>query len=90
VKSLGLDDLKPFNPKEKFIELLLEDPKERKLVDLTITGFADETASESPAPGGGSVSAAMGAFGISLATWLQTFPDTSRDGMSDGKNSALG
>lgn len=70
VKSLGLDDLKPFNPKEKIIEYLLEDPKERKLVDLTITGFADETASESPAPGGGSVSAAMGAFGISLATMV--------------------
>ncbi len=70
VKSLGLDDLKPFNPKEKIIEYLLADHSQKKLVDLTVAGFADETASESPAPGGGSVSAAMGAFGISLATMV--------------------
>ncbi len=70
VKSLGLDDLKPFNPKEKIIEYLLAGDSQKKLVDLTVAGFADETASESPAPGGGSVSAAMGAFGISLATMV--------------------
>jgi len=70
VKSLGLDDLKPFNPKEKIIEYLLAGNSQKKLVDLTVAGFADETASESPAPGGGSVSAAMGAFGISLATMV--------------------
>lgn len=70
VKSLGLDDLKPFNPKEKIIEYLLADNSQKKLVDFTVAGFADETASESPAPGGGSVSAAMGAFGISLATMV--------------------
>jgi glutamate formiminotransferase/formiminotetrahydrofolate cyclodeaminase len=70
VKSLGLDDLKPFNPKEKIIEYLLADNSQKKLVDLTVAGFADETASESPAPGGGSVSAAMGTFGISLATMV--------------------
>jgi glutamate formiminotransferase/formiminotetrahydrofolate cyclodeaminase len=70
VKSLGLDDLKPFNPREKIIEYLLEDPADKKLVNLSITGFSNETASESPAPGGGSVSAAMGAFGISLATMV--------------------
>ncbi|MHC1707167.1 MAG: glutamate formimidoyltransferase [Bacteroidales bacterium] len=70
VKSLGLDDLKPFNPREKIIEYLLEDPKDKALVNLTVEGFANETASESPAPGGGSVSAAMGAFGISLATMV--------------------
>ncbi|HRY31981.1 MAG TPA: glutamate formimidoyltransferase [Bacteroidales bacterium] len=70
VKSLGLDDLKPFSPREKIIEYLLENPEEKKLVNLTIEGFANETASESPAPGGGSVSAAMGAMGVSLATMV--------------------
>jgi glutamate formiminotransferase / formiminotetrahydrofolate cyclodeaminase len=73
VKSLGLDDLKPFNPREKVIEYILEDqdPKNKKLlVGMTCTAFADETASESPAPGGGSVSAYVGALGISLATMV--------------------
>ncbi len=70
VKSLGLDDLKPFNPRGKIIEYLLEDPSDKKLVSLSVEGFANETASESPAPGGGSVAAAMGAFGISLATMV--------------------
>ncbi len=70
VKSLGLDDLKPFNPKEKIIEYLLENPADRKLVSMSLTGFVDETASESPAPGGGSISAAMGAMGVSLATMV--------------------
>jgi glutamate formiminotransferase/formiminotetrahydrofolate cyclodeaminase len=70
VKSLGLDDLKPFHPKEKIIEYLLEDPHDKKLVGMTLEGFANETASESPAPGGGSVSAAAGALGVSLGTMV--------------------
>ncbi len=72
VKSLGLDDLKPFDPKEKVIEYLMEaDNKgEEKLVDMTCRGFANETASESPAPGGGSISAYCGALGASLATMV--------------------
>ena len=70
VKSLGLDDLKPFNPKEKVIEFLIEDNSRKKLVDLTCTGFCEETASESPAPGGGSVSAYMGALAASLGTMV--------------------
>ncbi len=70
VKSMGLDDLKPFNPKEKVIEYLIEDNSQKKLVDLTCTGFAEETASESPAPGGGSVSAYLGALAASLATMV--------------------
>jgi glutamate formiminotransferase / formiminotetrahydrofolate cyclodeaminase len=70
VKSLGLDDLKPFNPKEKIIEYLLENTTEEKLVNLSCRGFADETASESPAPGGGSVSAYLGALGVSLGTMV--------------------
>ena len=70
IKSMGLDDLKPFNPKEKIIEFLLEDPKEKKLVDLTAEKFADVTASEAPAPGGGSVAAYVGALGVSLGTMV--------------------
>lgn len=73
VKSLGLDDLKPFNPREKIIEFVLEDTqanKPKKLVDMTCVAFANETASESPAPGGGSISAYMGALGASLATMV--------------------
>lgn len=70
VKSLGLDDLKPFNPEEKIIEYVLRDKSAKKLVDVTCTGFADETASESPAPGGGSISAYMGALGVSLGTMV--------------------
>jgi glutamate formiminotransferase/formiminotetrahydrofolate cyclodeaminase len=66
---MGLDDLKPFNPKEKIIEFLLED-NENKLVDMNLTAFANETASESPAPGGGSISAYVGALGVSLGTMV--------------------
>jgi glutamate formiminotransferase/formiminotetrahydrofolate cyclodeaminase len=70
VKSLGLDDLKPFHPREKIIEYVLEESSKKNLVDLTCKGFANETASESPAPGGGSVSAYIGALGVSLATMV--------------------
>jgi glutamate formiminotransferase/formiminotetrahydrofolate cyclodeaminase len=71
VKSMGLDDLKPFNPQEKIIEYLLEaENKEEKLVDMTCTAFANETASESPAPGGGSIAAYLGVLGASLATMV--------------------
>lgn len=70
VKSMGLDDLKPFNPKEKIIEYMLAEEEGKKLVDMNLQQFADETASESPAPGGGSVSAYVGALGISLATMV--------------------
>lgn len=71
VKSMGLDDLKPFKPEEKVIEYLLEaDTKKPGLVDLTCKGFAVETASESPAPGGGSISAYMGALGAALGTMV--------------------
>lgn len=71
IKSMGLEDLRPFKPEEKVVEYLLEaDKKQNKLVDLTVKGFADETARESPAPGGGSVSAYMGALGASLGTMV--------------------
>ena len=71
VKSMGLDDLKPFNPEEKVIEYLIESAnRSERLVDMTCLGFADETASESPAPGGGSISAYMGALGAALGTMV--------------------
>lgn len=72
VKSLGLDDLRPFNPQEKVIEYLLDADAEteKQLTSMSVKGFADETARESPAPGGGSVSAYMGALGASLATMV--------------------
>jgi glutamate formiminotransferase/formiminotetrahydrofolate cyclodeaminase len=70
VKSLGLSDLSPFIPEKKIIEYILRDTTEKKLIDLSLTGFAGETASESPAPGGGSVSAYLGALGVSLATMV--------------------
>ena len=70
IKSMGLDDLKPFHPEEKIIEYVLADKTKKKLIDMTCTGFANETASESPAPGGGSISAYLGALGASLATMV--------------------
>ncbi|MBO7233600.1 MAG: glutamate formimidoyltransferase [Paludibacteraceae bacterium] len=70
VKSLGLDDLKPFNPQEKVIEYMIEEKNTNRLIDMTCKGFAEETASESPAPGGGSISAYMGALGAALGTMV--------------------
>ena len=69
VKSLGLDDLFDFNPKERIIEYLIEEPKE-KLSSLSLTDFANETSSESPAPGGGSISAYCGTLAASLTTMV--------------------
>lgn len=71
VKSMGLDELKEFKPEEKVIEYMIADKNaDKKLVELTCRGFADETASESPAPGGGSISAYMGALGAALGTMV--------------------
>ena len=70
VKSMGLDDLKPFNPEEKIIEYVLQEKSGSLLMDMTCSAFADETASESPAPGGGSIAAYMGALGVSLGTMV--------------------
>ena len=74
VKSMSLDDLKPFDPHEKVIEYLMVDPAEQarreKLVRMSLKNFAAETASESPAPGGGSISAYMGALGAALGTMV--------------------
>ena len=72
VKSLGLDELYPFKPEEKIIEYAIaaRQPEKKRLVDLTVEGFVHETASESPAPGGGSIAATMGAMGAALATMV--------------------
>ena len=74
VKSMSLDDLKPFDPREKVIEYLMEDEQEKaareRLVRMSVKGFTFETASESAAPGGGSVSAVMGGLGAALATMV--------------------
>ncbi|MBQ8938095.1 MAG: glutamate formimidoyltransferase [Prevotella sp.] len=73
VKSMGLDDLRPFNPREKVIEYLMEDSVQGgspALVDLTVKAFAEETSRESPAPGGGTISAYMGALAAALGTMV--------------------
>ena len=70
VKSMGLDELGPFKPEERVIEYLLKNKADSKLIGMTLADFADETASESPAPGGGSISAYVGSLGVSLATMV--------------------
>jgi glutamate formiminotransferase/formiminotetrahydrofolate cyclodeaminase len=70
VRSMGLSELKPFNPDEKIIEYILRDKTAEKLADLSLASFVGKTSSESPAPGGGSVSAAMGAMGAALGTMV--------------------
>ncbi len=70
VKSMGLDELGPFNPDEKIIEYQLRNSGEKRLVDESLTHFMEETASESPAPGGGSVSAYLGSLGAALTTMV--------------------
>ena len=81
VKSLGLDELYPFDPQKKIIEYILEEEAnkgQKKLIDRTLTDFADETASESPAPGGGSISAYMGALGAALGTMVANLSSHTR------------
>lgn len=70
VKSLGLDELTPFKPEEKIIEYMLNTKTDKQLVGMSLADFASETASESPAPGGGSIAAYVGSLGISLATMV--------------------
>lgn len=70
VKSMGLDELGPFKPEERVIEYLLADKSASKLVSMELSAFADETASESPAPGGGSIAAYIGSLGAALATMV--------------------
>jgi glutamate formiminotransferase/formiminotetrahydrofolate cyclodeaminase len=69
VKTLGLDELAPFNIKERVIEYMLDD-SDNKLIDLSLSDFANETASESSAPGGGSIAAYCGSIGVALGTMV--------------------
>ncbi len=70
VKSLGLDELKPFDPKKNIIEYMMEDDSKKKLIDMDLVEFCHTTASEAPAPGGGSISAYMGSMGAALGTMV--------------------
>ena len=70
VKSMGLDELAPFDPNKRIIEFMLQNLSSNPLINMTLTRFANETASESPAPGGGSIAAYIGALGISLGTMV--------------------
>jgi glutamate formiminotransferase/formiminotetrahydrofolate cyclodeaminase len=70
VKSMGLSELAPFNPDERIIEYVLKDKAASRLASMTLIDFAGETASESPAPGGGSIAAYLGALGAALATMV--------------------
>nr|MBP6314852.1 glutamate formimidoyltransferase [Chitinophagaceae bacterium] len=70
IKSMGLDELSPFDPKKKIIEYVMNDNTGKKLIDMNLVAFANETASESPAPGGGSISAYVASLGASLGTMV--------------------
>jgi glutamate formiminotransferase/formiminotetrahydrofolate cyclodeaminase len=70
IRSMGLNDIHPFNPEEKIIEFVMAEKIKPKLIDKSLKAFMDETASESPAPGGGSVSAYLGALGAALGTMV--------------------
>ncbi|HVT85116.1 MAG TPA: glutamate formimidoyltransferase [Chitinophagaceae bacterium] len=70
IKSMGLDELSPFKPEEKIIEYMIQNKDDNRLVSMSLTDFADETSSESPAPGGGSIAAYIGSLGVSLGTMV--------------------
>ncbi len=70
IKSMGLDELTSFNPEERIIEYMLQNKADSKLINMSLTAFANETASESPAPGGGSIAAYIGSLGAALATMV--------------------
>jgi glutamate formiminotransferase/formiminotetrahydrofolate cyclodeaminase len=79
ILSMGLDELGPFRPEERIIEYMLKDPSNEQLIHLTLSDFADETASESPAPGGGSVAAYLGALGSSLGAMVANLTAQKKD-----------
>ncbi|MES2618194.1 MAG: glutamate formimidoyltransferase [Bacteroidota bacterium] len=70
IQSMGLNQLGAFNPKERIIEYVLDNKSQKRLIDMTVKAFVNETASESPAPGGGSVSALCAAMGVSLGAMV--------------------
>lgn len=77
-RSLGLSEISTFDPQKKIIEYILNDPKKSKLVSMSVKSFADETASDSPAPGGGSIAALSGALGASLGTMVANLSASKR------------
>ncbi len=79
IKSLGLNELSPFKPEEKIIEYLLKDKSTTNLISMSLSDFADETASESPAPGGGSIAAYVGTLGASLAAMVANLSAHKKD-----------
>ena len=79
IKSMGLNELTPFDPSQKIIEYRMQQPGAAPLLDMNLRAFADETASESPAPGGGSIAAYVGALGASLATMVANLSSHKRD-----------
>ncbi len=88
---MGLNDIHKFNPEEKIIEYVMKEEKnEKRLIAMSLRVFMNETASESPAPGGGSVSAYMGALVLPLEQWLQIFQAIKEDGTTDGKSFQTG
>jgi glutamate formiminotransferase / formiminotetrahydrofolate cyclodeaminase len=70
IKSMGLNDIHPFNPEEKIIEFIMAEKNKPGLIEMNLRAFLNETASESPAPGGGSISSYMGALGVALGTMV--------------------
>jgi glutamate formiminotransferase/formiminotetrahydrofolate cyclodeaminase len=82
VKSMGLDELAPFDAKQRIIEYVLNEGNTAPLVNMKLNAFADETASESPAPGGGSISAYVGVLGVSLGTMVANL-SASKKGWED-------
>jgi glutamate formiminotransferase/formiminotetrahydrofolate cyclodeaminase len=78
IKSMGLDELGPFDPEKKIIEYLLKDELNEKLISMTVKAFANETAADSPAPGGGSIAAVVGAFGVALGTMVANLSASKR------------
>jgi glutamate formiminotransferase len=78
VRSMGLNEIHPFKPDEKIIEYIMEEKNEKRLIDMNLKTFIDETASESPAPGGGSISAYMGALGAALGTMVANLSSNKR------------
>ena len=79
ILTMGLDELGPFKPEERIIEYTLKDPADEQLIRLSLSEFADETASESPAPGGGSVSAYLGALGAGLGAMVANLTAQKKD-----------
>ena len=90
--TMGLNELAPFKPEERVIEYLLKEPDDEKLLRLSLNNFADETASESPAPGGGSVAAYIGALGASLGAMVANLSAQKKDweSFSDWAEKATG